>query len=226
MPSKPYIVAEIARADQEVIQRLGAHGVATVHEANGRTGLMHGLRAVTPGVRVAGSAVTCLNYAGDNLMLFAALDLCLPGDILIAAVTSPSNHGMFGELLATSCRARGVVAVVLDAGSRDTDELQEMGFPVWSRAISATGTEKSLPGWTNIPVCCGGTIVNPGDVVVADSDGIVVVDREEAAEILAAADKRQSVEQRLRDRLASGESGMDLGRYRARLTEVERRPTP
>jgi 4-hydroxy-4-methyl-2-oxoglutarate aldolase len=223
MPRKPYLVTDIARPDPVVIQRLAAHGVATVHEANGRTGLMHGLHAVTPRMRVAGSAVTCLNYAGDNLMLFAALDHCSPGDILIVAVTSPSNHGMFGELLATSCRARGVGGVVLDAASRDTDELRQMGFPVWSRAISATGTEKSLPGWVNIPVCCGGAIVNPGDVVVADDDGVVIVERNDATEVLAAADARKATEQRVRERLIKGESGMELGRYNARLAGVEKR---
>lgn len=223
MPRKPYIVSEIARADEDVIRRLGGHGVATVHESNGRTGLMHELAAITPGTRVAGSAVTCLNYAGDNLMLFTALDCCAPGDVLVVAVTSPSNHGMFGELLATSCRARGVVAVVLDAAARDSNELRQMGYPTWSRSISAAGTEKRLSGWVNIPVSCGGTIVNPGDVVVADDDGVVVVERDEAPSVLAAADARRRGEEGLRVRFVNGESGLDVGGYRTRLADVERR---
>jgi 4-hydroxy-4-methyl-2-oxoglutarate aldolase len=223
MPSRPYIVPKIVRADQDVVRQLGEHGVATVHESNARSGLMHGLTPVTPGMRVGGSAVTCLNFAGDNLMLFAALDLCEPGDVLVASVTSPSSHGMFGELLATSCRARGLAGVILDAGVRDTRLLREMGFPVWSRWVSSTGTEKQLPGWVNIPVSCGGVVVFPGDVIVADEDGVMVVERADAPGVLAAADAREAREEKLRARFSQGESSVDVGRMRARLDDLEHR---
>lgn len=223
MPYRPYIVTNIERADPDCARRLGQLGVATVHEANARTGLMHGIRPVTPGASIGGPAVTCLNFAGDNLMLHAALDHCRPGDVLVVGVTSPSSHGMFGELLATSCRARGVQGVVLDAGARDSAELREMGYPVWSRTISAAGTDKTQPGWVNIPISCGGVVVAPGDVVVGDDDGVVVVSRLEAAAVLESAQKRADRENALRPRFAAGEIGLDVNDLRPRLDACEQR---
>jgi 4-hydroxy-4-methyl-2-oxoglutarate aldolase len=223
MPVMPYIVSKIERADPDAVLSLGELGVATVHESNARTGLMHGITPVTPGARMGGSAVTCLNYAGDNLMLFAALDLCEPGDVLVVGVTSPTNHGMFGDLLATSCRARGLAGVILDAGARDVDTLRRMGFPVWSRSISATGTEKSLPGWVNIPVSCGGVVVAPGDVVVDDDDGVVVVERLDAPQVREAGVARKKREEKLRARFEGGENALDLGRMREQISALENR---
>jgi 4-hydroxy-4-methyl-2-oxoglutarate aldolase len=223
MPAKPYIIPKIERADRDVVVRLGELGVATVHESNARTGLMHGITPITPGARMGGSAVTCLNFAGDNLMLFAALDVCQPGDVLVVGVTSPSNHGMFGDLLATSCRAVGLAGVILDAGVRDVDTLREMGFPVWSRSISATGTEKSLAGWVNVPVSCGGVVVSPGDVVVADDDGVVVVEKVDAQDVCEAGAARARREEKLRARFAGGANALDLGPLRDQISAIEHR---
>lgn len=217
MPREPEIITTIDRAPAAVIEGLAATGVATVHEAYARTGLMYGISPVTGGVVVGGSAITCLNFAGDNLMLHAALDLAQPGDVLVVAVTAPSCHGMFGELLATSCAARGVAGVILDAGARDVTALREMRFPVWSRAISASGTVKSQPGWVNIPVCCGGQVVFPGDVVIADDDGVVVVARADAEAVLEKAAARHDREDQSRLRLASGRSTLDSGGRREML---------
>jgi len=217
MPSRPAVIARIERTDEEYVKGLTRLGVATVHEANYRTGLMHGIHPVTGGVAAGGTAVTCLNFAGDNLMLHAAIDVAQPGDVIIVGVTAPSAHGMFGELLATSCRARGVTAVVLDAAARDTAELREMQFPAWARAVSAAGTVKASPGWVNIPVSCGGVVVFPGDVVIADEDGVVVVSRAEAGDVLDAATRRLDHEAQLRPRFTAGESSLDTGGFRAML---------
>ncbi|MCK4176239.1 4-carboxy-4-hydroxy-2-oxoadipate aldolase/oxaloacetate decarboxylase [Aciditerrimonas ferrireducens] len=219
MPLRPRVVEDVTRADPTVAKRLGELGVATVHEAAGRTGLMHGIGAVTPGLAMGGTAVTCLNYAGDNLMVHAALALCEPGDVLVVGVLSPSSHGMFGELLATSARARGVRGVVLDAGVRDVAALRAMGFPAWAKTIGAAGTEKALPGWVNVPVSCGGTVVFPGDVVVGDDDGVVVVGREDAAEVLERAEARVAREEGTRARLQAGELGLDIYGLRERLPQ-------
>ena len=222
MPLRPRITESIDRADPRTVDGLGHLGVATVHEAYSRTGLMHHLSPVTCGAAVAGSAVTCLNFAGDNLMIHAALEVCQPGDMLVVGVTSPSVHGMFGELLATSCKAHGLVGVVLDAGVRDVQPIREMGFPVWSRAISASGTEKALPGWGNTPISCGGVVVFPGDVVIADDDGIVVVERLDADEVLERSTKRVEREDSLRPRFMDGELGLDISGLRTRLESCER----
>lgn len=217
MPSRPAVIARIERTDEEYVKGLTRLGVATVHEANYRTGLMHGIHPVTGGVTAGGTAVTCLNFAGDNLMLHAAIDVAQPGDVIVAGVTAPSDHGMFGELLATSCRARGVAAVVLDAAARDTAELRKMQFPAWARAVSAAGTIKVSPGWVNVPVSCGGVVVFPGDVVVADDDGVVVVSRADAADVLDKAARRLDREAALRPRFAAGESSLDTGGLRTML---------
>ena len=222
MPIRPQIIATIERADPNHVKGLGELGVATVHEAYRRTGLMHGINPVTGGVTVAGTAVTCLNYAGDNLMLHAALEVCQAGDVLVVGVAAPSTHGMFGELLATSCRALGISGVVLDAGARDTQALREMRYPVWSKVISAAGTEKALPGWVNTPISCGGVVVFPGDVIVADDDGVVVVARQDAGEVLESATARSEREALIQPRFAAGELGLDISNLRPRLQDCLR----
>ncbi len=215
--SEPRVVRSVERADPTALALLGRAGVATVHESYDRRGLMHGIGALTPGCSVAGPAVTCLNYAGDNLMVHAALELCEPGDVLVVAVTAPSAHGMFGELLATSARARGVAGVVLAAGARDVRELRAMAFPTWASGIGASGTTKDGYGWVNTPVSCGGVVVFPGDAVVGDDDGVAVVARDAAPDVARLASGRLDREAALRTRLAAGELTLDLGGYRARL---------
>jgi 4-hydroxy-4-methyl-2-oxoglutarate aldolase len=207
----PAIVRTIQRADPSDITHLGVFGVATVHEAQGRTGLLLPyMRPVFATARVAGSAVTVLCGAGDNLMLHAALAVVRPGDVLVVATAEESTHGMFGELLAESCLAHGVAGLVIDAGVRDISEIAALGFPVWSKAISAQGTTKTFAGSVNLPVVCAGATVEPGDVVVGDADGVVVVRRESAAAIVAAAHQRIEKEARTRERLKAGELGLDI----------------
>ncbi len=205
------IVRTIARADTEDIRRLGAAGVATVHEAQGRTGLFRPyMRPVFASARVAGSAVTVLCGAGDNLMIHAAIAVVQPGDVLVVSTLEESTHGMFGELLAESCRAHGVVGLVIDAGVRDITEITALGFPVWSRAVSAQGTSKTIAGSVNVPIVCAGASVAPGDVVVGDADGVVVVPRERAGAVVTAVDERLAKEERTRARLKAGELGLDI----------------
>jgi len=207
----PAIVRTIQRADPRDIARLGAFGVATVHEAQDRTGLLlPSIRPVYPAARTAGSAVTVLCGAGDNLMLHAALAVVQPGDVLVVATASESTHGMFGELLAESCRALEVAGLVIDAGVRDTAEITALAFPVWSKAVSAQGTTKTFAGSVNLPIVCAGAAVSPGDVVVGDADGVVIVPRASAAEVAAAADRRIEKEARTRERLKAGELGLDI----------------
>jgi 4-hydroxy-4-methyl-2-oxoglutarate aldolase len=217
MPTRPEIITDIERADSIVASRLGQFGVATIHEAYGRTGLMHGIKPVTGGVTASGTAVTCLNHAGDNTMIHAALEQCHPGDILVAGVTAPSSHGMFGDMLATSAQALGLHGVVLQAAARDARQLREMQFPVWAREISASGTLKVAPGWVNIPISCGGVVVFPGDIVVADDDGVVVVAQDDAEEVLSRATARHKHEEEVRPRFAAGELSLDLGGLRPLL---------
>jgi 4-hydroxy-4-methyl-2-oxoglutarate aldolase len=220
MPS-PTIVRRIRRAEARVVAALGELGVATVHEAQGRTGLMRPyMRPIYPTARAAGSAITISCQPGDNLMLHAAMEVCQQGDVLVVTTTSESTDGMFGELLAVSARAHGVVALVIDAGVRDVADLTSMGFPVWSKAISAQGTVKSTPGSVNVPVVCAGASVRPGDVIVADVDGVVVVPRDAAAEIARLGKERVAKEQKSRERLRSGELGLDFYGLRAKLSEL------
>jgi len=218
---KPVVVRNVSRAEPALVEALGTCGVATVHEAQGRSGLMKTyMRPVWPGAAVAGSAVTVLAHPGDNWMLHVAIEQVKAGDMLVVAVTADNTDGMFGDLLATSLKARGGVGLVIDAGCRDVKDLQAMGFPVWSRAVSAKGTVKATPGSVNIPVVCAGVAINPGDVIVADDDGVVVVPRNDAAAVAAAAKARIANEEDKRRRLASGELGLDLYGMREPLAKA------
>jgi 4-hydroxy-4-methyl-2-oxoglutarate aldolase len=215
---KTVVVRNIHRADADVVRRLGTLGVATVHEAYGRSGLMKPyLRPVWAGAEAAGTAVTVLAHPGDNWMIHVAVEQCRPGDILVVGCSSDNTDGMFGDLLATSLQARGVAGLVIDAGCRDVKSLREMGFPVWSRAISAKGTVKAALGAVNIPVVCAGVNVKPGDAVVADDDGVVVVRRKDAAEVAAKGEKRHADEEGKRKQLAAGALGLDMYNMREPL---------
>ena len=192
-----------------------------MHEAQGRTGLLRTyMRPIYAAARVAGPAVTVSCQAGDNLMIHASLDVVQPGDVLVVTTTSESTDGMFGELLGVSCQAHGVAGLIIDAGVRDTTELGAMNFPVWAKAVSAQGTVKSTPGDVNIPVVCAGAMINPGDVIVADADGVVVVPREQAAAVAQASEQRLAKEEKSRQRLRKGELGLDFYGLRAKLVEL------
>lgn len=218
---RPTIVRNIPRADAAVIETLGALGVATVHEAQSRSGLLRPyMRPIYPTARAAGSAITVSCQAGDNLMIHAAIELCRPGDVLVVTTTSESTDGMFGELLAVSARAHGVVGLLIDAGVRDVADLTTMEFPVWAKAIHAQGTVKATAGSVNVPVVCAGAAIAPGDVIVADVDGVVVVPRQAAADVARLGQERVSKEEKSRARLKAGELGLDFYGLRAKLGEL------
>lgn len=216
----PCVVRTSQRPSSDVVKGLAQYGVATIHEAQKRRGLMAAIHPAVPGSTLCGPAVTSLNHAGDNLMLHAAIEQCQAGDVLVVATTAPSTHGMFGELLATLCQARGLAGVILDAGVRDVAQIREMGFPVWSRAVSAAGTSKANPGWVNVPVTCGGTIVRPGDIVIGDDDGVVVVPAESARGVLHNAELREQHEAAVRERFRRGELSLDTGNLRPLLESL------
>ena len=217
---KTIAVRTISRAPQPVIDRLAAAGVATVHEAMGRSGLMKPhIRPIQEGKSIAGSAITVLAQPGDNWMIHVGVELALPRDILVVGVTADNTDGMFGDLLATSAMARGIAGLVIDAGCRDVKILRDMAFPVWARAISARGTVKETPGAVNVPIVCAGETVQPGDVIVADDDGVVIVPRAEAEAVAIAAELRIAKEETYRQRFAAGELSLDVADLRGKLAE-------
>ena len=218
---KTIVVRNIVRAEADVVKRLGALGTSTVHEAYGRFGLMKPyLRPVWAGGEAVGTAVTVLAHPGDNWMIHVAVEQCRPGDILVVGCSADNTDGMFGELLATSLRARGVEGLIIDAGCRDVKALHEMKFPVWSKAISAKGTVKATLGAVNVPVVCAGINVVPGDAVIADDDGVVVIGRKDAADVVAKGEKRVADEDGKRRQLASGVLGLDMYKMREPLAKA------
>lgn len=221
MTDRHVVVRNIDRADQATIDGLGAAGTATVHEAIGRRGYLGpDITPIQAGVRVGGSAVTVLSHPGDNIMIHAAVEVCQPGDVLVVTNTAPSTHGMFGDLLASSLMARGVVGLVMDAGVRDVLDLRDMGFHVWTRHVSCQGTVKNTPGSVNVPVSVGGVTIQPGDVMCADDDGVVVVPRLEADWGLEQSNSRLDKEADTRARLEAGELGLDMYGLRQKLVDI------
>jgi len=221
MAAQHIVKRTIERADPDVIAGLGDAGTATVHEAIGRRGYLGpDLRPIQQGTRVAGSAVTVLSHPGDNIMIHAAVEVCEPGDLLVVTNTAPSTHGMFGDLLASSLMAHGVVGLVMDAGVRDTLDLRAMGFAAWSRHVSCEGTVKNTPGSVNVPISINGVIIEPGDVVCADDDGVVAVPRTEAGWTLEQSNARLENETVSRARLQAGELGLDMYGLRQKLIDL------
>jgi 4-hydroxy-4-methyl-2-oxoglutarate aldolase len=219
--SRPVVIRKVDLPPADAVAALEKYGVSTVHEAQGRIGLLASyMRPIFPGASIAGPAVTVSLPPGDNLMIHVAVEVCTPGSILVVAPTSPCTDGYFGELLGTSLRAHGVKGLVIEAGCRDVGPLTEMKFPIWSRAISSQGTVKATLGSVNVPIVCAGVLIHPGDVIVADDDGVAVVKRAAAAEVAAASKQRVDKEDVVRARLAKGELGLDIYDLRPKLKEL------
>ena len=219
--SEYVVIKRIPRSDLETLDAFAAAGVSTVHEALGRSGFLGtDIRPIQIDVSIAGNAITVLSHPGDNMMIHAAVEVCQAGDILVVTNSGPSDHGMFGDLLATSLQTRGVRGLVIDAGVRDISALRKMGFPVWSRHVSPRGTEKATPGSVNVPVSIGGVSIDPGDIICADDDGVVAVPRADAAACLAASQSRLAREQAKRERLVRGELSIDIDGIRAKLEDL------
>ena len=215
------IIRNISRPDPAIVQSLGKIGVPTIHGAQGRIGLLRPyMRPIYPTARVSGTAVTVLSRPGDNLMLQAAIEVCKPGDILVVATTSESTDGMFGDLLGTSCVARGVVGLVIDAGVRDVAGLTELKFPVWAKAISAQGCSKMIAGSVNVPIICAGELVHPGDILIGDPDGVCVVRKENAKEINEAAIEKLAKEEASREHFKKGDLSIDFDGKREMLAKL------
>jgi 4-hydroxy-4-methyl-2-oxoglutarate aldolase len=215
------VIYNFDRADLAVVDKLAEYGVATVHEAQGRIGLMHAyMRPIYPHARIGGTAVTVFAHPGDNMMIHAALDTVKPGDVLVVAISADCTDGYFGDLLAVSCQAHGVRGLIIDAGVRDTTDLTEMQFPVWSKAIHSKGTVKETPGSANIDVVCAGALVRPGDAVIADNDGVCVIRREIVVEVAEKAQQRIEKEEEKRQRLKAGELGLNMDGMREKLLNL------
>ena len=219
-PMKPTIHRTITRPDQDVVRRLAEQGVATVHESFQRRGLLAPrMRPIADGWSIAGPAVTSLNHPGDNLMVHAALSVCQPGDVLVVATTVPVISGMIGDLIAEQAKVRGLAGIVIDSAVRDVASLRRLGLPIWSAAISAAGAVKATPGWVNVPVVCGDQLVNPGDIVVADDDGVVIIPGEPAEQVLRAAEERTAKEAASREGITAGELSFDRSGLRQYLAD-------